>query len=72
MIDVLTIANVVCNSMSLRDVKIKTTGGVDGGRGWKGDVKIMHLDITKLKKLGWIPKLSSNLAVKKASNELLQ
>jgi len=71
MIDVLTIANVVCNSMNLKDVKIKTTGGVDGGRGWKGDVKLMQLDISKLKKLGWIPKISSNLAVKKATNELI-
>jgi UDP-glucose 4-epimerase len=28
---------------------------VDGGRGWKGDVKNMLLDIGKLKTLGWKP-----------------
>jgi len=71
MTDVLTIANIVCNCMSLKNVEIKTTGGVDGGRGWKGDVKMMQLDITKLKELGWIPKMSSNLAVEHAVKELL-
>ena len=70
--DVLTIAKIVCNCMGLKNVEIKTTGGVDGGRGWKGDVKIMQLDITKLKKLGWMPKMSSNLAVEHATKELLQ
>lgn len=72
MTDVLTIANIVCNCMGLKDVEIKTTGGVDGGRGWKGDVKLMQLDITKLKKLGWVPKMSSNLGVEHAVKELLQ
>lgn len=69
--DVLTIANIVYNCMGLKDVKISTTGGVDGGRGWKGDVKLMHLDISKLKKLGWSPKLSSNSAIELATKEIL-
>jgi len=29
--------------MKLRNVKFKLTGGVDGGRGWKGDVENMLL-----------------------------
>ena len=41
------------------------------GRGWKGDVKNMLLDITKLKTLGWKPKLNSRQAVREAAKSLL-
>jgi UDP-glucose 4-epimerase len=70
-IDVISIAKTVCNVMNLKDVKLVTTGGVDNGRGWTGDVKIMQLDISKLKKLGWYPKLSSMEAIAISCNELL-
>lgn len=69
--NVITIGNIVCNSMDLPDVELKTTGGVEGGRGWIGDVKRMHLDITKLSKLGWAPKLNSEQAIELATKELL-
>ncbi|MGA8905024.1 MAG: UDP-glucose 4-epimerase, partial [Candidatus Bathyarchaeia archaeon] len=51
-------------------VEMKFTGGVDGGRGWLGDVKQMHLSIGKLQRLGWKPKLNSEAAVRKAAREL--
>jgi hypothetical protein len=35
--------------MKPKNVKFKFTGGVDGGRGWKGDVKNILLDINKIK-----------------------
>ena len=54
--------------MKLKNVKL--TGGVDGGRGWKGDVKNMLLDISKIKSLGWKPKLNSKQAVRKATKHL--
>jgi len=57
--------------MGLKNVKLKLTGGVDGGRGWKGDVKNMLLDISKLKALGWRPKLNSEQAVRKTVREIL-
>ena len=66
------IAKTVCDSMGFPDVKLQTTGGVDGGRGWIGDVKLMLLDISKLKNQGWKPKLSSSQAVDAASKELLE
>ena len=44
-IDVITLADQVCKAMKLDDVEYSFTGGVDGGRGWKGDVKFMRLDI---------------------------
>ncbi|EIJ66918.1 hypothetical protein BD31_I0448 [Candidatus Nitrosopumilus salaria BD31] len=70
--DVLTIAKIVCNSLSLENVKFITSGGTSDGRGWIGDVKHMLLDVSKMKNLGWTPKLSSLEAVQLASNEILQ
>ena len=71
-IDVISLAKIVCKNMNLGDIDMVTTGGVDNGRGWVGDVKKMHLDISKLKKLGWRPKLSSAEAVQLASKETLK
>jgi UDP-glucose 4-epimerase len=62
----------VIEEMKLKNVKLKLTGGVDGGRGWIGDVKNMLLDINKLKKLGWKPKLNSQQAVKKTAEHLIE
>jgi UDP-glucose 4-epimerase len=70
-ITVKRIAEIVAQQMGLRGVKMHFTGGVDGGRGWLGDVKQMHLSIGKLRKLGWTPKLNSEAAVRRAAKELL-
>lgn len=70
--NVLKIAEIVIEMLGLKNVEIKITGGVDGGRGWKGDVKKMNLDISKLKNLGWSPKISSDEAVKLSTTEILQ
>lgn len=66
-VNVATIARIVIEEMGLSDVEIKYTGGVDGGRGWRGDVKEMLLDISKIKRLGWKPKLNSAEAVRRTS-----
>ena len=60
-----TIAETVVEEMKPKNVKLKLTGGVDGGRGWVGDVKNMLLDIDKIKALGWKPKNNSEQAIKK-------
>jgi len=70
-VDVKTIAQIVIDEMKLKNVKLIFTGGVEGGRGWKGDVKNMLLDITKLKTLGWRPRLNSKQAVREAAKSLL-
>jgi len=70
-ITVKRIAQIVVQQMGLRGVKMNLTGGVDGGRGWLGDVKQMHLSIRKLRKLGWTPKLNSEAAIRRAAKELL-
>lgn len=69
-VNVKTIARIVTAEMGLKRVKLRFTGGVDGGRGWKGDVKNMLLDVKKLKSIGWKPAHNSPKAVKKAAHEL--
>tara|TARA_Y100000996_G_C22516531_1_gene640626 strand:- start:519 stop:1487 length:969 start_codon:yes stop_codon:yes gene_type:complete len=70
-VEIMDVAKVVCKNAGLENIKINTTGGVDDGRGWKGDIKIAHLDISKLKKLGWNPKSSSIDAANTTSNEII-
>jgi len=70
-VDVKTIAKLVIEEMNLKNVRLRFTGGVDGGRGWKGDVKYMLLDINKLKSLGWKPKYNSLEAIRLAIKEIL-
>jgi UDP-glucose 4-epimerase len=53
------------------DPKYRFTGGVDGGRGWKGDVKTMQLSINALENLGWHPKYTSEEAIRLTVETLL-
>ncbi|KUK17753.1 NAD-dependent epimerase/dehydratase family protein [Thermococcus sibiricus] len=69
-ITVTEIAEIVSKEMDLNP-EFYFTGGVDGGRGWKGDVKIMLLSIEKAKAKGWKPKMNSREAVEKTVRELL-
>jgi UDP-glucose 4-epimerase len=70
-ITVQEVADTVCAAMGLKDVRYRWTGGVDNGRGWKGDVRNMGLDVTKLKSTGWSPRYGSRDAVEKAVMDLL-
>jgi len=71
-VDVKRIAEIACEEMGVNGVKFRFTGGVDGGRGWKGDVKIMLLSVDKVLNLGWKPKFNSEEAVKLCCRELLR
>lgn len=71
-IEVEKIADIVCNEMGLKNVEYEWTGGVDNGRGWIGDVKVMLLSIDRLKKLGWKPKYDSEEAVRLTAISLLK
>lgn len=62
------IAEMVIEEMGLKDVKFKYTGGI---RGWPGDVPRFQLDVTKIKKLGWKERYTSDEAVRKAIREIL-
>jgi UDP-glucose 4-epimerase len=71
-VEVEKIAEIVAEEMDLQHVKFVFTGGVDGGRGWLGDVKIMLLSIDKLMKTGWKPKYNSEQAVRLAVKAFLK
>jgi len=58
------IADMVVESMGLKSVGKIFTGGVENGRGWVGDVKLMNLDISRIKATGWRPMYTSREAVK--------
>ena len=61
---VLSIAEIVKEEAGQPEARIRLTGGVDGGRGWKGDVKLMQLDTALLRRLGWAPRYGSEEAVR--------
>ncbi len=70
--DVITIADIVTEVMGMAGVRYRTTGGVDGGRGWKGDVKVMSLDVKTIMGLGWEPRYTSDEAVRVTTQALLK
>jgi UDP-glucose 4-epimerase len=70
-INSLSIAKIICEMLSLKDVQF-VINNIENGRGWKGDVRQMQLDISKLLSLGWKPMLDSKNAVKTAVKETIQ
>ena len=70
-VDVRTIADIVSDEMSLSP-SYSFTGGIDGGRGWKGDVKTMRLAIDKLKQMGWKPRYYSADAIRLTARWLIE
>jgi len=62
------IAEMVVEEIGLKDVEFKYTGGK---RGWPGDVPRFQLDASKINKLGWKAKYTSDEAVRKAIREIL-
>jgi len=60
-IEVNEIAKIVTESLGLKNVQFKYTGGA---RGWKGDIPKVRLDIQKIRNLGWDFKYNSREAAK--------
>ena len=56
------IAEVVIRAMGLDPGAVEVKRG-PSARGWKGDVPFVNLDTTRMKALGWTPKLNSGQAV---------
>jgi len=69
-INVFRIAQIVIDTLGLGDVTVRTVEG-PGGRGWIGDVKVMQLDISKMKRHSWQPKFNSDQAIQLSARELL-
>jgi len=71
-VSVVEIARIFIEALGLRDVELRFTGGVDGGRGWVGDVKQMLLDVSRLKALGWRIRFNSREAVELTAKQLVK
>lgn len=69
-IDVIELADAVTKALGITGVEYATTGGIEGGRGWKGDVKMMRLANDKIKKLGWTPRYASADAIRLTAEAL--
>lgn len=63
------IAELLLETMGLRNIEIVHTGGE---RGWPGDVPQVRLDCSKLEKFGWKTRLVSDDAVRLASRQLVE
>lgn len=61
------IAKIVVDEMKLKNVKFQYTGGK---RGWAGDVVYAYPDITKVKKHGFVPKVSMEEGIRRYVNWL--
>jgi len=66
--DVTTIARTLVEEMGQRDVGFIYTGG---DRGWPGDVPQVRFDTSKMEKLGWKAKYTSDDAVRQAIRDIL-
>jgi UDP-glucose 4-epimerase len=63
-ISVREIADMAVEALGLKNVEYVYRPATGDGRGWIGDVKLMLLDISRLKKAtGWSPRLGSREAV---------
>ena len=60
---VTAIASMVAETMGLPGVKFEFTGG---RQGWRGDVPQVRLDVTRILRLGWQPRYTSDEAVRES------
>jgi UDP-glucose 4-epimerase len=63
------IAEIFLREMGLNETEIRYTGG---RRGWRGDVPLMQLDVTRMTALGWKARHSSEEAITLAARELVK
>lgn len=63
------IAEIVVEELGLSNVKFKYTGG---DRGWKGDVPRFDYDISKVLSTGWLPKYSSDQAIRQTVKDAVR
>ncbi len=68
-IKVNAIAQIVVEEMGLRDVKFRYTGGK---RGWLGDVPVVRFNVSKMKRLGWSTRYTSEEAVRIVMRRLIE
>jgi len=60
-INVIDLADIVCDEMGLKKVKYEFSGG---SRGWIGDSPLVNLDTKKAQSYGWFPKISIQQSIR--------
>ena len=65
------IAKIIVDEMKLMQTKFTYKTNRQNGRGWSGDITNMMLDCTKIRSFGWVPKYSSDDAIKQTAREFL-
>jgi UDP-glucose 4-epimerase len=65
---IMTIARIVAEEAGLENVRFRTTGG---RQGWPGDVPNVIYDVSKMRKLGWEARHTSDQAIRIAARRLL-
>ncbi len=68
-IKVSEIVKILLKKLDLNDTRIRYTGGKSG---WRGDVPMMLLDTTRMRKIGWRVKYGSKEAIEKAVEDILK
>jgi len=68
-INVNEIAAIVVSRMNLKSATVDRTGG---RQGWPGDIPVFRMDMSKLRSLGWQPKRSSEQAIRRSVDEMLE
>ncbi len=67
-VNVRKVADTIVDEMGLKDVRYRFTGGE---RGWIGDSPLVHLDTSRMRALGWKPKVSIEETVRRTVRWLL-
>jgi len=67
-VNVLTVADLVCEELGLTGVHYRMTGGI---RGWKGDSPVVLLDTARIKRLGWVPKTTIEEGIRRTVRYLV-
>lgn len=68
-INVMEVARIIIEQAGLTHVKLRTTGGK---RGWLGDSPMVHLDTTRIKQLGWQPRIAIKEGICATVSHLLE
>lgn len=66
--NVIKLADIVCDEMGLRNVKYNLG---KSNKGWIGDAPFVHLDISRANKYGWHPKVDIETGIRKTVRYLL-
>ncbi len=68
-VSVSEVARIVCEEMGLSDLHFRFTGGQ---RGWLGDSPLVQLDISRMQRVGFQPRISIEQGIRRTTRYLLQ